>query len=147
MPSTKRELMSHRIKVPGIALTVALLAPWFEATSDGDDSWVAGWDTDPWFTIPMFFAGMAVVFGGIALNRLLVVLGAIAGVGLTVWMLPRGEEFSGYALGPGGFIAVAAGVAAIGSALWRRPTDAPAQDRHSSPRRLDRPGATEDARN
>lgn len=100
-------------KAAGLALALSLLLPWFEGSDDGESLTVAGWDTEPGFTV-----GVLASAAGIALAKRPVValVCAVAAIGLIVWMLPRGDRYSGYDLAPGGFVALALAVAVLASA-------------------------------
>jgi hypothetical protein len=105
----------------GVALALSLLLPWFTGTSDGESLTIAGWDTEPGFTAGMIACAVVIAFGR---RPPVVAVASGVAIGLTVWMLPRGDRYSGYDLAYGGFVAlalalivlVAAGRAVVGSA-------------------------------
>ena len=100
-------------KLTGPALAVSLLLPWFYGTSDGDSLTIPGWETEPGFTLGMLACAGVITIASLADRPLVVALAAVIAIGLTVWMLPRGDLYSGYDLGPGGFVALAVSVCAL----------------------------------
>jgi len=115
-------------KVAGAALAVSLLVPWFYGTDDGQPLTIAGWDTEPGFTLGMLACACAIVVAGFADQPLIALLSTVPAIVLTVWMLPRGELYSGYDLGPGAFVALAAAVMALAVAAPRRSRASPNVD-------------------
>jgi hypothetical protein len=100
----------------GAALAATLLLPWFSGTSDGEPLTIAGWDTEPGFTIGMLASALVIA---VVRRPLVVALAAAVAIGLTVWMLPRGDRYSGYDLAAGGFVALALALAVVGTAIGR----------------------------
>lgn len=100
----------------GLALAASLLLPWFSGTSDGEPLTIAGWDTEPGFTAGMLVCALVIA---VVRRPLIVALAAVVAIGLTIWMLPRGERYSGYDLGPGGFVALALALVVLGTAIRR----------------------------
>jgi len=101
----------------GAALAASLLLPWFYGTDEGQPLTIAGWDTEPGFTLGMLACACAIAIAG-RLNRpLIVMLSTVPAIALTIWMLPRGERYSGYDLGPGAFVALAVAVMALALAV------------------------------
>jgi hypothetical protein len=104
-------------------LAVSLLVPWFYGTDDGQPLTIAGWDTEPGFTLGMVACACLLAIAGAVDRPLLAVPPSAAALILTLWMLPRGERYSGYDLGPGGFIAIVISILALALAArsgWRR---------------------------
>ena len=81
----------------GLALAASLLLPWFSGTSDGQPLAIAGWDTEPGFTIGMLACALVIA---VVRRPPVVALAAVVAIALTIWMLPRGDRYSGYDLGP-----------------------------------------------
>lgn len=106
-------------KLAGLALAASLLLPWFYGTDDGQSLAIAGWDTEPGFTIGMIACACGVVVAGLSGRPVIVVVSAVAAIVLTIWMLPRGDRYSGYDLGPGGFVALVVAAIAVAVALRR----------------------------
>ena len=104
-------------KAAGLALAASLLLPWFTGTDDGQPLTVAGWDTEPGFTVGMLACAFVVA---VARRPLVVALAAAVAIALTLWMLPRGDRYSGYDLAIGGFVALAIAVVVLGAAIRRR---------------------------
>ena len=104
-------------KVAGPALAASLLLPWFYGTDDGQPLTIAGWDTEPGFTLGMIACACGIALGGLLKRPLIAMLSAVPAVALTVWMFPRGELYSGYDLGPGAFVALAVAVIAFAIAV------------------------------
>ena len=50
---------------------------------------------------------------------LVVALAAVVAIVLTIWMLPRGDRYSGSQLEPGGFVTLAIAVVVLGTAIRR----------------------------
>jgi hypothetical protein len=98
---------------------VSLLVPWFYGTDDGQPLTIAGWDTEPGFTLGMIACAAVVVIAGAVDRPRLAAPASATAIGLTIWMLPRGELYSGYDLGPGGIVALAASVVALAVAVRR----------------------------
>jgi hypothetical protein len=44
----------------GLALAASLLLPWFRGTDDGEPLTVAGWDTEPGFTLGMLACAVVI---------------------------------------------------------------------------------------
>ena len=104
-------------KAAGPALAVSLLLPWFYGTDDGQPLTVAGWDTEPGFTLGMLACAAAIVVAGLIDRPLVAALSAVAAIALTIWMLPRGDRYSGDDLGPGAIVALAVAVIALAAAV------------------------------
>ena len=99
-------------KVAGLALAVSLLLPWFYGTDDGKSLTIAGWDTEPGFTLGIVACACGIVIAGVLRQPFIAMLSTVPAIALTIWMMPRGELYSGYDLGPGAFFAlVVAGIA------------------------------------
>jgi hypothetical protein len=111
------------LPVAGGALAAALLLPWFYGTDDGQSLTIAGWDTEPGFTVGMLACAVAIATAARLDRPLVAMLSAVSAIALTIWMLPRGERYSGYDLGPGGFVAlvVATLAVAVAARQQRRP--------------------------
>ena len=86
-------------KAAGLALAASLLLPWFSGTDDGEPLTIAGWDTEPGFTVGMLACALVIA---VARRPLVVALAAVVAIALTIWMLPRGDRYSGYDLAAGG---------------------------------------------
>ena len=56
---------------------------------------------------------------GVVDRPLVALLSAAPAVALTIWMLPRGDLYSGYDLGPGGFVALAIAVLTVAVSVRR----------------------------
>jgi hypothetical protein len=106
--------------VAGPALAASLLLPWFYGTDDGDPLTTAGWDTEPGFTVGVIACACGITIGGILKRPLIAMLSTAAAIALTVWMLPRGDLYSGYDPGPGAFVALAVGAVALVASARRR---------------------------
>ena len=107
-------------KLAGPALAVSLLLPWFHGTDDGQPLTIAGWDTEPGFTLGMLACACGIAAGALLNRPLVAVASAVPAIALTVWMLPRGELYSGYDIGPGAFVALVVALIAVAAAV-RRP--------------------------
>jgi hypothetical protein len=104
------------LMLAGAALAVSLLLPWFYGTDEGQSLTIAGWDTEPGFTLGMLACACAIAVAG-RLNRPhIAILSTVPAIALTIWMLPRGERYSGYDLGPGAFVALVVAAVALGLA-------------------------------
>jgi hypothetical protein len=102
------------LRVGGVALALSLLLPWFSGTDDGEPLTVAGWDTEPGFTIAMIAIGLGVAaMAGSRRLRWAPLALAIVAVGLTVWMLGRGDRFSAPDLLAGAYVALAIELALV----------------------------------
>ena len=97
----------------GGLLAVSLLVPWFYGTDDGQPLTIAGWDTEPGFTLGMVACACVLAIAGAVDRPLLAIPPTATAVALTIWMLPRGGRYSGYDLGPGGFIALVVSILAL----------------------------------
>src|SRR3954468_4313172 len=111
--SRMRRLRARVLVAAAGLLAVSLVVPWFYGTDDGQPLTIAGWDTEPGFTLGMVACACVVAIAGAADRPLLAVPASAAALALTIWMLPRGERYSGYELGPGGFIAIAVSILAL----------------------------------
>ena len=100
----------------GLALAASLLLPWFSGTSDGEPLTIAGWDPAPGFTIGMLACALVIA---VVRRPLAVALAAAVAIALTIWMLPRGDRYSGSQLGPGGFVALTIALVVLGTAIRR----------------------------
>jgi hypothetical protein len=102
------------LRIGGVALALSLLLPWFSGTDDGEPLTVAGWDTEPGFTIAMIALGLGVtaVAGARRLRWAPLALTLVA-VALTVWMLGRGDRYSAPDLLAGAFVAIAIELALV----------------------------------
>jgi hypothetical protein len=94
-------------------MAVSLLFPWFYGTDDGQPLTIAGWDTEPGFTLGMVACACLLAIAGAVDRPLLAVPPSTAALTLTSWMLLRGERYSGYERGPGGFIAIFVSILAL----------------------------------
>jgi hypothetical protein len=106
-------------KVAGPALAISLLLPWFYGSDDGVALTIAGRDTEPGFTAAMIACACCVAVAGVLNRPLVAALATVPAIALTIWMLPRGERYSGYDLGAGGFVALAIAVVALALAVRR----------------------------
>jgi hypothetical protein len=106
-------------KLAGLALAVSLLLPWFYGTDDGQPLTIAGWDTEPGFTLGMLARACGIAVGGLLDRPLVAMVSALPAIAVTVWMLPRGELYSGYDLGPGAVVALVVALIAFATALPR----------------------------
>jgi hypothetical protein len=106
----------RRSLLAGLALAGSLLLPWFEGTDDGEPLTIPGWDTEPGFTASMLACACVVGIAGHRGRWLIVALATVIAIALTVWMLPRGDRYSGYDLGPGAFIALGIAVVVLAAA-------------------------------
>jgi hypothetical protein len=104
----------------GLVLAASLLLPWFRGSDDGEPLAIAGWDTEPGFTAGVLACAVGLVVAGRLHRPLVALVSAVAAAGLIAWMLPRGDRYSGYDLGPGGFVALAAIALALLLLLRRR---------------------------
>ena len=96
------------LRVGGVALVLSLLLPWFSGTDDGEPLTVAGWDTEPGFTIAMIALGLAVAaVAGARRFRWAPLALTLVAAGLTVWMLGRGDRYSAPDLLAGAYVAIA----------------------------------------
>ena len=102
--------------VGGLALAATLLLPWFAGSDDGEPLTVACWDTEPGFTVGMLACAVVIA---VARRPHVVALAAVAAIALTIWMLPRGDRYSGYDLRPGGFVALGIAAVVLGTAVQR----------------------------
>lgn len=120
-----------RILIAAAALIAAsLVVPWFYGTDDGQPLTIAGWDTEPGFTLGMLACVGTLAVAGAAHRPLLAIPPGAAALALAIWMLPRGWRYSGDDLGPGGFIALVGAIAALTVAVTRsRRESRQAQDR------------------
>ena len=100
----------------GLALAASLLLPWFTGSDDGEPLTIAGWDTEPGFTLGMLACAFVIA---VVRRPLVVALAAVVAIALTVWMLPRGDRYSGYDLALGGFVALGIAAVVLGTAAWR----------------------------
>ncbi len=100
----------------GLLLALSLLLPWFRGTDDGQPLTIAGWDTEPGFTLGMLACALVIA---VARRPLVVALAAVVAIALTIWMLPRGDRYSGYDLALGGFVALGIAAVVLGTAAWR----------------------------
>ena len=98
-------------------MAASLLLPWFSGSDDGEPLTIAGWDTEPGFTVGMLACALVIA---VARRPLVVAFAAVVAIALTIWMLPRGDRYSGYDLSPGGFVALAIAAVVLGTAIWRR---------------------------
>jgi hypothetical protein len=98
-------------------LAVSLLLPWFYGTDDGSPLTIAGWDTEPGFTLGMLACACGIAIAGVSNRPRIAVLSTVPAIALTIWMLPRGDRYSGYDLGPGAFVALAVAGSALALAL------------------------------
>jgi len=64
---------------------------------------IAGWDTEPGFTLGVLACACAVAVAGALDRPLVAMLFTVPALALTLWMVPRGERDSGYDLGAGAF--------------------------------------------
>jgi hypothetical protein len=103
-------------KAAGLALAASLLLPWFSGTDDGEPLTIAGWDTEPGFTVGMLACALVIA---VARRPSVVAVAAVVAIALTLWMLPRGDRYSGYDLGPGGFVALGIAALVLGTAIRR----------------------------
>ncbi|HTE61010.1 MAG TPA: hypothetical protein VK631_11710 [Solirubrobacteraceae bacterium] len=99
---------------------MSLLLPWFYGTDDGQPLTIAGWDTEPGFTLGMLACACGIGAGALLYRPLIVMFSAPPAIALTIWMLPRGELYSGYDLGPGAFAALATALIAFAMAVRRQ---------------------------
>jgi hypothetical protein len=113
-------MRGRALPVACTALAAALLLPWFYGTDDGQSLTIAGWDTEPGFTVGMLACAAGIAIAGRLGRPLLAVLAAVPAIALTIWMLPRGGRYSGYDLGPGAFVALVVAVLAIAIAARQR---------------------------
>ena len=104
------------LKVAGAALAASLLLPWFYCAHEGGRFATAGWDTEPGFTLGVLACACAIAVAGHFDRSLIAVLCTVPAVALILWMLPRGERYSCYDLGPGAFIALAVTALALTTA-------------------------------
>jgi hypothetical protein len=104
------------LKVAGAALGASLLLPWFYCTDEGQSFTTAGWDTEPGFTLGVLACACAIAIAGHLDRPLIAMLCTVPAIALTIWMLPRGERYSCYDLGPGAFITLALAALALGAA-------------------------------
>ena len=70
----------------GLALAASLLLPWFGGTSDGEPLTIAGWDTEPGFTIGMLACALAIA---VARRPLVVALAAVVAIAALVAAISR----------------------------------------------------------
>ena len=111
-----RSLRAYGWQAAGLALAVPLVLPWFYGTSDGDSLIIGGLATEPGFAVAMVACAAGVAFSG---SRLYIAaLCATTAIGLTLWMLPRGDRYSGYDHGPGGYLELAVAVVVLAAAVW-----------------------------
>jgi hypothetical protein len=101
------------LRIGGIALALSLLLPWFSGTDDGEPLTVAGWDTEPGLTIAMIALGLGVASLAGARLRWVPLALTIVAVGLTVWMLGRGDRYSAPDLLAGAYVAIAIELALV----------------------------------
>jgi hypothetical protein len=98
------------VRLAGVALLACLLLPWFSGSDDGESLRVAGWDTEPGFTAGMIAVGLVLLAlptsPGMAARWLPLVVTLVA-IGLTLWMLPRGERYSAPNLILGSYVTLA----------------------------------------
>ncbi len=104
-------------KAAGAALAVSLLLPWFYGTDDGQALVVAGWDTEPGFTLGMLACAAAIVVAGLIDRPPIAAPAAVVAIALTIWMLPREDRYSGDDLGPGAIVALVVAVVALAAAV------------------------------
>ena len=98
-------------KVAGLALAVSLLLPWFYGTDDGKSLTIAGWDTEPGFTLGIVACAWHCLAG--VLRQPFIAMLSSASHRADRWMIAAGAGcYRGYDLGPGAFFAlVVAGIA------------------------------------
>jgi hypothetical protein len=104
-------------KATGLTLAFSLALPWFYGTDDGQPLTIPGWDTEPGFTLGMLACACGIAATASLKQPFFAMLSTVAAIALTVWMLPRGERYSGYDLGPGGFVALVVATVALAMAV------------------------------
>jgi hypothetical protein len=104
-------------KAAGGALALSLLLPWFHGSDDGQPLTIAGWDTEPGFTAGMLACACVIAVAGQLERPVIALLPAAVAIALTVWMLPRGDRYSGYDLRPGGFVALGIAVVVLATSV------------------------------
>src|SRR6478609_1918655 len=108
-----RRLRPRALVAAAGLMAVSLLVPWFYGTDDGQPLTIAGWDTEPGFTLGMVACACVLAIAGAVDRPLLAAPPSAAALALTIWTLPRGERYSGYELGPGGFISIVVSILAL----------------------------------
>jgi len=102
------------LRIGGVALALSLLLPWFSGTDDGEPLTVAGWDTEPGFTIAMIAIGLGVAtMAGTQRLRWAPLALTLVAAGLTAWMLGRGDRYSAPDLLAGAYVAIAIELALV----------------------------------
>lgn len=117
MPGKDRQLTVLRWAAG--ALLIWLLLPWFSGQDDGEPLKASGWDTEPRFTLGMTAAGFALIaLTGMStvLKRVrwLALVIAFIIVGLTFWMLRRGDRYSTPQLFVGAYVTIAVEAVLVG---------------------------------
>lgn len=107
-------------------MIACLVLPWFGGEDAGRALHVAGWDTEPGFTIGMIAAGLVLLATPpperTGLRRWLPLVATLVMIALTVWMLPRGDRYSAPDVLIGAYVALALEAALLfaGIAFARR---------------------------
>jgi hypothetical protein len=65
----------------------------------------------------MLACACGIAVAGFINRPLIALLSTVPAIALTIWMLPRGELYSGYDLGPGAFVALVVAVTALAVAV------------------------------
>jgi hypothetical protein len=139
------------LRFGAVVLLICLLLPWFSGEDDGVPLKVAGWDTEPGFTVGMI--AVAVVLIALSGARPMVrfrwvpVAIALVAVALTIWLLRRGDRYSTPDLFFGAYltIAVEAGLLGLAVAIARTAFPRPAggvRDQHVEDRGDEQGGAS-----
>jgi hypothetical protein len=118
--STARTL-SLVLRASVAAVLVCLLLPWFSGQDEARPLEVAGWDTEPGFTIGMIAAAVVLAVsagpGREGIGRWLPLAAGVVMVALTLWMLPRGDRYSVPELQPAAYAALGLEVVLLAAAV------------------------------
>jgi hypothetical protein len=117
----RQHALTTVLRLGAVAVLACLLLPWFGGEDDGRPLHVAGWDTEPGFTVGMIALGLVLLATPrpkpAGVRRWLPLAATVLMIALTIWMLPRGDRYSAPDLLAGAYVALAFEAALLAAAV------------------------------